>query len=151
MNRSTPPKTLLQLSPTLFSQACIARQDNRIDKDVLHNGISYFLGPLLNWTLVGVVHAMLFEIQQRGCVALAHRTSVCSFIRNSFAAIPLEVLRSLLLAPTCPSIVLRLCSSNLLRVMASKRAQVMHQGVQSDIGAIRSVAFRSLGIKKDGN
>jgi mediator of RNA polymerase II transcription subunit 5 len=65
-SRSTKPKTLLQMSPTLFSQACIARQDGRIDNDDLHNGISYFLGPLLNWTLVGVVHAMLFEVQQRG-------------------------------------------------------------------------------------
>jgi len=73
-NRSTTPKTLLQMSPTLFSQACVARQENRIDIDVLHSGISYFLEPLLNWTLVGVVHAMLFEIQQRGCVLLASPT-----------------------------------------------------------------------------
>ncbi|KIM67250.1 hypothetical protein SCLCIDRAFT_109053 [Scleroderma citrinum Foug A] len=132
--RSTTPKTLLQMSPTLFAQACIARQDNRIDIDVLHSGISYFLEPLLNWTLVGVVHAMLFEIQQRGFAA-THQ---------------LEVLHSLLLAPTCPPIVLRLCSPNLLRIMASKRAQIVNPSNHFDIGAIKSVALQSLGSKKDG-
>lgn len=71
--RSTRPKTLLQMSAMLFSHACVTRQENRIDSDVFHNGISYFLGPLLNWTLVGVVHAMLFEVQQKGWVV--HPTS----------------------------------------------------------------------------
>ncbi|KAG6334298.1 hypothetical protein ID866_4795 [Astraeus odoratus] len=132
--RSTKPKILLQLSATLFSQACIARQDGRIDNDVLHNGISYFLGPLLNWTLVGVVHAMLFEVQQRGF------TATCQ----------LEVLRSLLLAQTCPRVVLRLCSPNLLRVMSSKRAQLINSTRNLDIGAIKSAALQSLGLKGDG-
>ncbi|KAL4071001.1 mediator complex subunit Med5-domain-containing protein [Scleroderma citrinum] len=129
--RSTTPKTLLHMSPTLFSQACIARQENRIDIDVLHNGISYFLGPLLNWTLIGVVHAMLFEIQQRGFAA-THQ---------------LEVLHSLLVASTCPAIVLRLCSPNLLRIMANKR---VNPSPHFDIGAIKSAALRGLGMKNDG-
>ncbi|KIJ68368.1 hypothetical protein HYDPIDRAFT_124791 [Hydnomerulius pinastri MD-312] len=133
--RSTKPKTLLQMSATLFSQACIARQEGRIDNDVLHNGISYFLGPLLNWTLVGVVHAMLFEVQQRGLAA----------------PIQLEVLQSLLLAPTCPHVVLRLCSPNILKILAGKRTQIVVSSLHYDIGAIRSLAFRTLAIKKDGN
>lgn len=132
--RSTRPRTLLQMSATLFSQACIARQENRIDVDALRNGISYFLEPLLNWTLVGVVHAMLFEVQQRGFAA-TH---------------PLEVLRSLLLAPNCPRVVLRLCSPNILRLMCSKRAQVVNPGV-SDIVAIKALALQSLGLKTDGS
>lgn len=37
-----------------------------MDKEVLSNGISYFLGPLLNWTLAGVVRLLLTEIQRRG-------------------------------------------------------------------------------------
>ncbi|KAI6031767.1 mediator complex subunit Med5-domain-containing protein [Pisolithus microcarpus] len=124
--RSTRPRTLLQMSATLFSQACIARQENRIDVDALRNGISYFLEPLLNWTLVGVVHAMLFEVQQRGFAA-TH---------------PLEVLRSLLLAPNCPRVVLRLCSPNILRLMCSKRAQVVNPW---------PLALQSLGLKTDGS
>ncbi|KAI6162252.1 mediator complex subunit Med5-domain-containing protein [Pisolithus thermaeus] len=130
--RSTRPRTLLQMSATLFSQACIARQENRIDVDALRNGVSYFLEPLLNWTLVGVVHAMLFEVQQRGFAA-TH---------------PLEVLRTLLLAPNCPRVVLRLCSPNILRLMCSKRAQVVNPGVL-DIEAIKALAFQTLGLKKD--
>ncbi|KAI9572901.1 hypothetical protein HD554DRAFT_2014555 [Boletus coccyginus] len=133
--RSTKPKTLLQMSPTLFSQACIARQDRRIDNDDLHSGISYFLGPLLNWTLVGVVHAMLFEVQQRG-----------------FAApVQLEVLQSLLLAPTCPHVILRLCSPNILKLLSGKRSQMVNSSHHYDIGAIRSVALQTLSVKKEGN
>ncbi|KAH0838360.1 mediator complex subunit Med5-domain-containing protein [Lanmaoa asiatica] len=133
--RLTKLKTLLQMCPTLFSQACIARQEGRIDNDVLHNGISYFLGPLLNWTLVGVVHAMLFEVQQRG-----------------FAApFQLEVLQSLLLASTCPHVILRLCSPNILKILSGKRTQMVISSLHYDIGAIRSVAFRTLSVKKEGN
>lgn len=39
-----------------------------MDRDVLNNGVSYFLGPLLNWTLVGVVNGLLKEVQQKGSV-----------------------------------------------------------------------------------
>ncbi|KAF9229359.1 hypothetical protein BS17DRAFT_771335 [Gyrodon lividus] len=133
--RSTKPKTLLQISATLFSQACIARQDGRVDNDVLHNGISYFLGPLLNWTLVGVVHAMLFEVQQRGLAA----------------PFQLEVLQSLLLAPSCPQVVLRLCSPNILKILSGKRTQIVVSSLHYDIGAIRSIALQTLSIKKEGN
>ncbi|KAF9242868.1 hypothetical protein BU15DRAFT_86664 [Melanogaster broomeanus] len=131
--RSTKPKTLLQMSATLFSQACIARQEGRIDNDVLHNGISYFLGPLLNWTLVGVVHAMLFEVQQRGLAA----------------PFQLEVLQSLLLAPTCPHVVQRLCSPNILKILSGRRTQRVVSSLHYDIGAIRSLAFRTLSIKQE--
>ncbi|KAG6381238.1 hypothetical protein JVT61DRAFT_5642 [Boletus reticuloceps] len=110
--RSTKPQTLLQMSPTLFSQACLARQDGRIDNDDLHNGISYFLGPLLNWTLVGVVHGMLFEVQQRGFGA----------------PVQLEVLQ-----------------------ISGKRTQVAISSLHYDIGAIRSIAFQTLAVKKDAN
>jgi mediator of RNA polymerase II transcription subunit 5 len=62
---TTKPQILLQISATLFSQAALARQENRLDNDTLQTGMSYFLGPLLRWTLVGVIHAMLFEIGHR--------------------------------------------------------------------------------------
>ncbi|KIJ21680.1 hypothetical protein PAXINDRAFT_105041 [Paxillus involutus ATCC 200175] len=133
--RSTKPKTLLHMSATLFSQACIARQEGRVDNDVLHNGISYFLGPLLNWTLVGVVHALLFEVQQRGLAA----------------PFQLEILQSLLLAPTCPHVVVRLCSPNILKILSGKRTQIVVSSLHYDIGAIRSIALQTLSIKKEGS
>lgn len=43
-------------------------QDRVIDKDTLNNGISYFLGPLLNWTLSGIVTVLLSEIYHRRSV-----------------------------------------------------------------------------------
>ena len=64
--RSTKPWTLLAISPTLVSHAISARMAGKIDADVLNNGVSYFTGPLLNWTLVGVIKGIVGEIQMRG-------------------------------------------------------------------------------------
>lgn len=66
--RSTKPKTLLSISATLFSHAIAARVDKKIDAETLSNGVSYFTGPLLNWTLVGVVKSLIRDIQQKGYV-----------------------------------------------------------------------------------
>jgi hypothetical protein len=38
----------------------------KIDADTLKNGVSYFLGPLLNWTLVGVIKSLVKDVQARG-------------------------------------------------------------------------------------
>ena len=65
-SRSTKPRVLCLISPVLFSQAISLCSIQKIDMDVLNNGVSYFLGPLLNWTLVGVVKTLLREIQQKG-------------------------------------------------------------------------------------
>ena len=51
-----------------------------IDKDTLNNGISYFLGPLLNWTLAGIVRVLLTEIAQRRSVP---RKNGCNIKPNS--------------------------------------------------------------------
>jgi mediator of RNA polymerase II transcription subunit 5 len=57
---------LLRMSTTLFSHAISACADKKMDPDVLHNGVSYFLGPLLHWTLVGVIKTLLEEILWKG-------------------------------------------------------------------------------------
>jgi mediator of RNA polymerase II transcription subunit 5 len=64
--RSTRPKTLLRICSPLFLQAISAYAEHRIDGDVLNNGVAYFLGPLLNWTLVGVIKVLLQEIRLKG-------------------------------------------------------------------------------------
>ena len=38
----------------------------KIDGDTLKNGVSYFSGPLLNWTLVGVIKSLVRDVQTRG-------------------------------------------------------------------------------------
>ncbi|KAH7931048.1 hypothetical protein BV22DRAFT_1053726 [Leucogyrophana mollusca] len=128
--RSTKPKTLLQISATLFSQAVVARAEGRIDNETVHNGISYFLGPLLNWTLVGVVKGLLVELQQRALNAPHH----------------IEVMQTLLMSPSCPRPVLLLCSQNILKLISTKRSQVVSPSLQYDLGALRKMALRTMGF-----
>jgi mediator of RNA polymerase II transcription subunit 5 len=64
---STRPKTLLAIAATLFLHAlrAAASPERKLDVtvDVLNNGISYFLGPLLGWTLPGIVLALVRHIR----------------------------------------------------------------------------------------
>ena len=60
---STRPKTLLAIAATVFLHALRAHADRKFDADVLNNGISYFLGPLLGWTLPGIVLALVRHIR----------------------------------------------------------------------------------------
>ncbi len=63
--RSTKPKQLLRIAASLFSNAIALCMERKMDKELLNNGVSYFLGPLLSWTLTGVIKALLSEIQHR--------------------------------------------------------------------------------------
>lgn len=63
--RSTKPKQLLRIAASLFSNAIGLCMERKMDKELLNNGVSYFLGPLLSWTLTGVIKALLSEIQHR--------------------------------------------------------------------------------------
>ncbi|KAG2366610.1 mediator complex subunit Med5-domain-containing protein [Suillus spraguei] len=131
--RTTKPQILLQISATLFSQAALARQENRLDNDTLQTGMSYFLGPLLRWTLVGVIHAMLFEIGHRALVAPFH----------------LAIVQTILCSPCCPIVVRRLCSPSCLRLLSSRRIQAFPQSPILDISVIRATCFQTLGVNKD--
>jgi len=59
---STRPKTLLAIAATVFLQALRATAERKPDIDVA-NGISHFLGPLLGWTLPGIVLALVRHIR----------------------------------------------------------------------------------------
>ena len=37
--------------------------ERKLELDTLNNGISYFLGPLLGWTLPGIVLALVRQIR----------------------------------------------------------------------------------------
>lgn len=40
-------------------------KSKQMDLEALNNGISFFTGPLLNWTLVGVIRYLIREIQRK--------------------------------------------------------------------------------------
>lgn len=60
---STRPKTLLAIAATVFLQALRAAAERKLEPDTLNNGIAYFLGPLLVWTLPGIVLALVRQIR----------------------------------------------------------------------------------------
>ncbi|KAJ7706096.1 mediator complex subunit Med5-domain-containing protein [Mycena rosella] len=125
--RSTQPKTLLRISPSLFSHAI---KDANIEEEVLNNGISYFTGPLLRWTLVGVVLALSHEIQLKGFLAPKH----------------FSVLQTLLLSSDCPRPVLCLCGQGIIALIADKRSQNVAASVSVDAVSMHRVVAHALGI-----
>ncbi|EIW86647.1 hypothetical protein CONPUDRAFT_141107, partial [Coniophora puteana RWD-64-598 SS2] len=134
--RSTKPEILLNISATLFSRSSQLLNEQKIERDVLHNGVSYFLGRLLNWTLVGVMRALVSEIGRRGYMAPAQ----------------LEVLCTLLQSPSCPEVVLRLCAFDVWKLLSNKRVYTIpNAALKANIATSRAVAGRVLGFKDDGN
>jgi len=132
--RSTKPRILCRISAILFSQAISLCSIHKIDTDVLNNGVSYFLGPLLNWTLVGVVKALLQEIQQKGFAAPIH----------------LAVLQTLLLSSFCPQPVRCLCAQGILRMFSGSKARGLGQAGAFDVTSILAVASEALGLHDEG-
>jgi hypothetical protein len=47
----------------VFISAVRAATERKLDLDVLNIGVSFFLGPLLGWTLPGIVLALVREIR----------------------------------------------------------------------------------------
>ncbi|ELU41194.1 Med5 domain-containing protein [Rhizoctonia solani AG-1 IA] len=103
--RSTNPRVLLKLSATLFTEAirkCAAEPEGA-GMEILRNGVSYFEGPLLNWTLRGVIWALANEAERHGHAAQTH----------------LDVLQLLVLANGCPAPVIEMTRHRVLRLLAS--------------------------------
>ncbi|TFK41086.1 mediator complex subunit Med5-domain-containing protein [Crucibulum laeve] len=128
--RTTQPKMLLRMSSTLFSQAIQAVSARKIDADVLGNGVSYFTGSLLNWTIVGVIKTLVRELEQK----------------PSMPAIHLQILHTLILSASCPRPVLALCSAPLLALSADRLGKPPSSTV-SDIAEIRRVVTESINSK----
>ncbi|KAF7799049.1 hypothetical protein EIP86_010279 [Pleurotus ostreatoroseus] len=131
--RSTRPKNLLRIAATLVSHAIIQCAENKLDKDVLNNGISYFLSPLLNWTLVGVIKTLLLEVQHR------------------YLAIPIqlhvEILQTLLQSSSCPKQVLKLSAAAILRSLPENVGE--RKIYPFDTAPIRQIALRAMGVSVD--
>ncbi|KAI0051771.1 hypothetical protein FA95DRAFT_1534184 [Auriscalpium vulgare] len=131
--RSTRPKTLLALAATLCCSAISACAEHKIDPEVLSNGISYFLSPLLNWTLVGIVQALLREVRMTRFHSLQH----------------LNVLRVLLLSPTFPPPVMRLCGLSVLRLFSEPSLQQFIPQIP-EVAAIKTTVSKALGFPEAG-
>ncbi|KAJ7070959.1 hypothetical protein C8F01DRAFT_1244634 [Mycena amicta] len=122
--RSVKPKTLLKISATLFSSAM---RDPNIDDDMLNNSISYFTGPLLKWTLVGVLVNLTREIQIQGFSISTGKQ--------------FHVLRTLLLSSECPRPVKCLCGQGIIILLSDKRSQ--NAIPQSDATAMYTVVSQA--------
>ncbi|KAG5648052.1 hypothetical protein DXG03_007087 [Asterophora parasitica] len=133
--RSTQPQTLLKISPTLFLQAIMVHLAQKIDRDTLNNGVSYFTGPLLNWTLVGIIKALIKDIQQKGFGIPAQ----------------VEILQNLLLSPSCPRPVLALCAPKVFLLLRHKKAKPAMAGLKIDVAAVRRVVTEALGLPAEEN
>ncbi|KAL1951638.1 hypothetical protein VTO73DRAFT_787 [Trametes versicolor] len=132
--RATRPKVLLRIAPTLFSHAITQCMERKMDKDALLNGISYFLAPLLNWTLARVIKFLLSEIQRRGYAVPVH----------------LEVLKTLLTSPSCPPAVLSLSAPNTLRTFPHPFPEHSKKVIGTfDLAPIRQAARRALGLPEE--
>ncbi|KAJ1311825.1 hypothetical protein OPQ81_010286 [Rhizoctonia solani] len=103
--RPTNPRVLLKLCATLFTEAirkCAAEPEGA-GMEILRNGVSYFEGPLLNWTLRGVIWALANEAERHGHAAQTH----------------LDILQLLVLANGCPAPVIEMVRHRVLRLLAS--------------------------------
>ncbi|CAE6494955.1 unnamed protein product [Rhizoctonia solani] len=103
--RSTDPRVLLKLCATLFTEAIgkCATEPEGAGMEILRGGVSYFEGPLLNWTLRGVIWALANEAERHGHAAQTH----------------LDILQLLVLANGCPAPVIEMTRHRVLRLFAS--------------------------------
>ncbi|KZS93088.1 hypothetical protein SISNIDRAFT_486020 [Sistotremastrum niveocremeum HHB9708] len=131
--RMTNPEKLLYLAPSLFSQAIAATLTRAIDLDVLKSGVSYFLGGLLNWTLVGVLNYLIADINRAGFNAL------CQF----------EVLQSIFASPGCPKTVLQICGHSLLRLLSDRKLEHVKQRYKVNDTGIRQALSRVFPPQKE--
>ncbi|KAI5123762.1 hypothetical protein M0805_000352 [Coniferiporia weirii] len=133
--RTTKPKTLMKLSASLIMHASNACVDRRLEPEILNNGVSYFTGPLLNWTLVGVIKALLRDILEK----------------NFSAPVHLDVLMTLLESSSCPQTVLCLTAHGILSLADDPQALLFEKNNQTSFktATLRAIASRALGIPSD--
>ncbi|OCB85645.1 hypothetical protein A7U60_g7295 [Sanghuangporus baumii] len=131
--RTTKPKMLMKITATLICQACNACADRRMEGEMLKNGISYFNGPLLNWTLVGGIKALLRDILEKDFNAPVH----------------LEALHTLVESSSCPRTVLSLTGHGILAMVSDPKASLFESKVPNSsfkTATLRSIASKALGL-----
>ncbi|KAG7099289.1 hypothetical protein E1B28_001148 [Marasmius oreades] len=130
--RSTHPKVLLRLSPNLLLHAITMNLEGRIDNDLLNNGVMYFIDPVLNWTLVSIVKALLEEIQRRKFDARVH----------------FEVLQTIVTSQSCPKPVIVLCGPLVLALLNKIKQGASHYMGSFNAEIVHNAVSELLGIKQ---
>jgi mediator of RNA polymerase II transcription subunit 5 len=105
--RSTQPKVMLRIAPLIIENAINAFLTKKMDQEALNNGISFFVGPLLNWTLVGVVRYLARDIQRKFYPVHVHWHVLYTFLSSN----------------SCPKPVLWICGTQILQLFNHKRFQ----------------------------
>ncbi|GAA5934844.1 uncharacterized protein JCM15063_003082 [Sporobolomyces koalae] len=96
---ATNPRTLLRIAPTILKQSLVACQHGAVDLESLKDALSYFLQELLSFTLPGVLHWLIGEIER----------TPPSPAQNAMY----DILQVILFAEALPETVLELVSSDL--------------------------------------
>ncbi|KAJ3813742.1 mediator complex subunit Med5-domain-containing protein [Lentinula aff. lateritia] len=131
--RSTQPKTLLRVAASLVLHAIGSTVEGKMNMDTLRNGVMYFTDPLLNWTLVGVIKALLQEIHRKRFNAPIH----------------LEVLQTLLLSPSCPRLVLTLCGPRVMSLLVNRARKEPIASVTFNNDELQRVLTTALGAREE--
>ncbi|THV04872.1 hypothetical protein K435DRAFT_746183 [Dendrothele bispora CBS 962.96] len=134
MLRSTPPQKLLRIAATLFAHAIRMKIESKIDQETLNNGIMYFTDPLLNWTLIGAVKALIHQVYQKRFDTSTH----------------LDVLQTLLLSPSCPQPVLSLCGPQILVLLQNRDGKVGTLPESVNKEALQEVVTNAIGLREAG-
>lgn len=123
-----------------------------MDKEVLNNGISYFLGPLLGWTLAGVVKSLLLDIQRRGFVSSTSQYRSSDWFAHRYNALEhLEVLKTLITSSSCPPVVLALSAPSVLRMFPDPFPEHDKPHLKTfDPKPLRQAARQALGHPAEG-
>jgi len=131
--RSTRPRALLELAATLCISGIVACANRRIDQEVLNNGLSYLLDPLLNWTLLGAVHALVRELRITRFVYPYH----------------LAAIRTLVLSESFPRPLLPLVGPGILRLLSEPGIQ-QYIPKNTVVNALRLKAKQAVGLPPEG-
>lgn len=146
---NTKPKILLRITASLFANAISMCMERKMEKEVLLNGIQYFLDSLLNWTLAGTVKWLASEVRLKGYVdAPASHGGRSHRSHRPSALFHAEVLQTLLQSASCPQAVLRLSAPGLLRLFPTSQAPRGRSGI--DPAPIRRIALQTLGLPPEG-
>ncbi|PWY99482.1 Med5-domain-containing protein [Testicularia cyperi] len=147
--QASSPKTLLKLSPLLFSQSITACIYGVIDLETLRGGLSYFLQDLLSYALPGALNWLLREVLRVPLIPILDLLSSAGLQGNldvpsndgtlgnglprkaNSRTVYLDVLALLLDSDSCPSVVRQLVARSFDRFVTSSRLHVTLEGCDS--------------------
>ncbi|KAI0348474.1 hypothetical protein BDW22DRAFT_1350685 [Trametopsis cervina] len=135
--RSTKLKSLMKIAGTVLSHAIQMYVERKLERSVLENGIQYFLGPLLIWTVGGVIKALLTDMKHK----------------IYWMSIYTEVVQLLLNPSSCPQPILGLLANIIVRTLHNDKPPVDPKFIrhQFDPTPVRKAALTALGSPAEGD